>query len=282
MNYPKKKVLGSIAVVAVAALALSACGAGTKEDTAGTTKNGVTTLVVGASPTPHAEILEFVQKNLAAKAGLKLDIKTYDDYVLPNTALSEGDIDANYYQHKPYFDEQVKSQGYDFAHFKGVHIEPYALYSSKIKSVKDIPNGAKFGITNDPGNQARALELLVDNDLLTLKDTGDKLPTILDIKSNPKKFDFIETAPEQLARSLQDVDLAIINGNFALEAGLNPANDSLLIEKAKGNPYANFLAVRSQDAKNPAILKLDKLLHSPQVKAFIEKRWPSGEVLPAF
>lgn len=280
-----RKTWGAIALAAATALALTACGSDAEageDTTAGSTEGGLTTLVVGASPTPHAEILEFVQENLAADAGLDLQIKTFDDYVLPNTALAEGDLDANYFQHLPYFESQVAEQGYDFDHFEGVHIEPYALYSSQWESIDDVPDGAKFGITNDPGNQARALDLLVANDLLTLKDTGDSDPTLLDIEDNPKNFEFIETAPESLVRALEDVDLAIINGNYALEAGLNPATDSLLIESGVDNPYANFLAVRSEDKENPALVTLNDLLHSDEVRSFIEERWPDGEVLPAF
>lgn len=280
-----RKTWGAIALAAATALALTACGSDAEageDTTAGSTKGGLTTLVVGASPTPHAEILEFVQENLAADAGLDLQITTFDDYVLPNTALAEGDLDANYFQHLPYFESQVAEQGYDFDHFEGVHIEPYALYSSQWESIDDVPDGAKFGITNDPGNQARALDLLVANDLLTLKDTGDSDPTLLDIEDNPKNFEFIETAPESLVRALEDVDLAIINGNYALEAGLNPATDSLLIESGVDNPYANFLAVRSEDKENPALVTLNDLLHSDEVRSFIEERWPDGEVLPAF
>ncbi|GAA3809632.1 MetQ/NlpA family ABC transporter substrate-binding protein [Cellulomonas soli] len=280
-----RKTLGAIALTAAAALTLVGCSssAPAADDTETTAAAGeVTTLTIGASPTPHAEILQFVQDNLAADAGLNLKIVTYDDYVLPNTALAEGDIDANYFQHLPYFESQVAEQGYDFDHFEGVHIEPYALYSNKWESLDEVPDGAKFGITNDPGNQARALDLLVANDLITLKDTGDADPTLLDIDQNPKNFEFIETAPESLVRALDDVDLAIINGNYALEAGLNPATDSLLIESGVDNPYANFLAVRSEDKDDPALVKLDELLHSAEVKAFIEQRWPDGEVLPAF
>ncbi|WP_448630956.1 MetQ/NlpA family ABC transporter substrate-binding protein [Cellulomonas soli] len=280
-----RKTLSAIALTAATALTLVGCSssAPADDDAAATPAPGeVVSLTIGASPTPHAEILQFVQDNLAADAGLDLTIKTFDDYVLPNTALAEGDIDANYFQHLPYFESQVAEQGYDFDHFEGIHIEPYALYSSKWKSLDEVPDGAQFGITNDPGNQARALDLLVANDLITLKDTGDADPTLLDIETNPKNFEFIETAPESLVRALEDVDLAIINGNYALEAGLNPAKDSLLIESGVDNPYANFLAVRSEDKTNPALVKLDELLHSEEVRAYIEERWPDGEVLPAF
>ncbi|MGN8244077.1 MetQ/NlpA family ABC transporter substrate-binding protein [Cellulomonas soli] len=280
-----RKTLSAIALTAATALTLVGCSSSdpAADDTATTAAAGeVVSLTIGASPTPHAEILQFVQDNLAADAGLDLTIETFDDYVLPNTALAEGDIDANYFQHLPYFESQVAEQGYDFDHFEGIHIEPYALYSSKWTSLDEVPDGAQFGITNDPGNQARALDLLVANDLITLKDTGDADPTLLDIDTNPKNFEFIETAPESLVRALEDVDLAIINGNYALEAGLNPATDSLLIESGVDNPYANFLAVRSEDIDNPALVKLDELLHSEEVRAYIEERWPDGEVLPAF
>ncbi len=283
------RALGRAVVAVGATLTLTACAgadaetdAGAAPEAAGTTEGGVTTLVVGASPTPHAEILEFVDAELAADAGLDLEVETFDDYVLPNTALAEGDLDANYFQHLPYFESQVEEQGYDFAHFDGVHIEPYALYSNDLTSIDDLPDGATVGITNDPGNQARALDLLVAHDLLTLADTGDALPTLLDIAENPKDLELIETAPEQLVRALEDVDAAIINGNYALEAGLNPATDSLLLESGEANPYANFLAVRTENAEDPAVVQLDELLHSPEVKAFIEERWPAGEVLAAF
>ncbi len=281
----RSTVLGRTAFVAAAALTLTGCAGSDAETPAGAgpaEEGGVTTITVGASPTPHAEILEFVDAELAADAGLDLEIETFDDYVLPNTALAEGDLDANYFQHLPYYESQVEEQGYDFDHFEGVHIEPYAMYSETITSVEDIPDGAQFGITNDPGNQARALDLLVANDLLTLEDTGDELATLLDIAENPQNLEFFETAPEQLVVSLQDVDAAIINGNYALEAGLNPATDSLLIESGEDNPYANFLAVRAEDKENEAIVQLDELLHSPEVKAFIEERWPAGEILAAF
>lgn len=280
-----RKTLGAIALATAATLALAACSstADVTSNPSGAAASGATTtLTIGASPVPQAEILQYVQDNLAKGAGLDLKIVTFDDYVLPNTALNDGEIDANYFQHLPYYESQVKDQGFKFDHFAGIHIEPLAVYSSKYKKIEDVPDGAKLGITNDPGNQARALDLLVKNDLLTLKDTGDALPTLLDIATNPKSFQFVEAAPEQLVRSLQDVDLAIINGNFALPAGLNPTTDSLLLESGVDNPYANFLAVRAEDKTNPALVKLDGLLHSPEVKAFIEKRWPSGEVLPAF
>ena len=282
MRTTSRPALASIAVGAV--LMTAACGAGDGQPAtaAGSTDDaGVTTLRIGASPVPHAEILEFVDAELADEAGLDLEIVTFDDYVLPNTALAEGELDANYFQHVPYLDAQVESQGFDFAHFDGVHIEPYGLYSSTVTSVEDIPEGGTLAITNDPGNQARALDLLVEAGLITLAETeGDA--TLLDVEGNPKNLELIETAPEQLVRSLEDVDAAVINGNFALEAGLNPAQDAILLEAGEGNPYANIVAVRSDQATDPALEALDDLLHSDEVRAFIAERWPAGEVVPAF
>lgn len=281
-----KKTLSALALIIPAALALTACGGPAADESSAdgetSSDGGLVTLSVGASPTPHAEILEFVQENLAADAGLDLDIVTFDEYVLPNTALAEGELDANYFQHLPYFTAQVAEQGYAFDHYAGVHIEPYAAYSSRWESIDDVPDGAQLGITNDPGNQARALELLQTNGLVTLADTGDADPTLLDIDDNPKGLEFIETAPESLVRALEDVDLAIINGNYALEADLNPVEDSLFIESGEDNPYANFLAVRSEDVDRPELVTLDELLHSDEVRAFVEERWPAGEVLAAF
>ncbi|GEA86701.1 MetQ/NlpA family ABC transporter substrate-binding protein [Cellulomonas cellasea] len=280
-----RKTLSTLALTTAAALVLASCGSGSEETPAAddvAETSGVTTLKVGASPVPHAEILEFVDEELAENAGLDLEIVTFDDYVLPNTSLAEGDLDANYFQHLPYFESQVEEQGYEFDHFEGVHIEPLGIYSDKHESLDDIPDGGTVGITNDPGNQARALDLLAANDLITLEDTGDALPTLLDIAENPKDLELIETAPEQLVRALPDVDLAVINGNFALEADLNPAEDSLVLEAGEDNPYANFLAFRSEDKDSEALATLDELLHSADVKAFIEERWPAGEVLPAF
>jgi D-methionine transport system substrate-binding protein len=272
------------ALVPVVAMVMAACGAGGDAGEQGATEreavDGVVTLRVGASPVPHAEILEFVDAELAADAGIDLDVVTFDDYVLPNTALAEGEIDANYFQHLPYFESQVAEQGFDFDHFEGVHIEPYGLYSDRVDSVEDIPDGGTIGVTNDPGNQSRALDLLADAGLITLSTQGDA--TLFDIEDNPKDLQFVETAPEQLVRSLEDLDAAIINGNYALEAGLNPATDSIHLESGEENPYANFLAVRSADREDDALRTLDELLRSEEVRAFIEERWPAGEVVPAF
>jgi D-methionine transport system substrate-binding protein len=272
------------AALVAGALLLSACGAGADTKAAGPkTADGVTTIVIGASPTPHAKILEFVQQNLAAKAGLKLDIKLYDDYVQPNVQLAEGALDANYFQHLPYYDAQVKEKGYDFAHFAGVHIEPFGLYSKKVKSPDNLSDGAQVGLNNDPSNQGRALALLAQAGLITLKDGKDATnATLFDIATNPRNLEFKETDPAQLVRSLDDFDAAVINGNYALEAGLSPAKDAILVEDGADSPYANFVAVRATEQDDPALKKLDELLRSPEVRAFIEQGWGDGAVLPAF
>jgi D-methionine transport system substrate-binding protein len=280
---PFRTTTRAAAVIIITSLGLSACGLakGDSEGPAADDK-GVTTITVGASPTPHAKILEFVDKELAPEAKLDLDIKTFDDYIQPNVQLSEGTLDANYYQHLPYYEEQVTDRGYDFAHYSGIHLEPFALYSDTVKDVKDLKSGAQIGVNNDPSNQGRALQLLADNDVITLKDGKDATnATIFDVADNPKKLKFKETDPAQLARSLQDLDAAVINGNYAIEANLS-TKDAILVEDGKDSPYANFLAVQKANEDNPGLKKLDELLHSPEVKAYIEKTWPDGEVLPAF
>ncbi|MBC7291343.1 MAG: MetQ/NlpA family ABC transporter substrate-binding protein [Actinotalea sp.] len=262
---------------------LAGCAGGADEPAGavGETTDGITTLRVGASPVPHAEILEFVDAELAAGAGLDLEVVTFDDYVLPNRALLEGDLDANYFQHLPYLESQVQQQGWDLGHFEGVHIEPYGLYSSSVTSVEGLPEGATIGVTNDPGNQARALRLLEDAGLIRLAGTtGD--PTLFDVEDAGRGVRLVETAPEQLVRSLEDLDAAVINGNYALEAGLNPAADAIHLEDGEGNPFANLVAFRAQDDGDPSLAALDALLRSDEVRAFIEERWPAGEVLPAF
>ncbi|MCC2319690.1 MetQ/NlpA family ABC transporter substrate-binding protein [Cellulomonas xiejunii] len=265
------------AALTAAALLMAGCSAG-GSDEAG---DGGTTLVVGASPVPHAEILQYVADELAPDAGLELEIREFTDYVLPNTALAEGEIDANFFQHLPYLEAQIAENGYDFDHFDGVHIEPYGVYSESLDSLDDIPEGGTIALTNDPGNQPRALDLLVGAGLIELAETdGDA--TLLDIAENPRNLEFVEAAPEQLVVSLQDVDAAVINGNYALEAGLNPAEDAILLEDGADNPYANLVAFRTEDADSEALATLDQLLHSDEVRAFIEERWPSGEIIPAF
>lgn len=272
------------ALAAISVLTLSACSNSDSgsDASADSSAAGLTKIVVGASPVPHANILNFVSENLAADAGIELEVKEYNDYVLPNEDLQAGDINANFFQHVPYFDEQVAAKGFTFDRGEGVHIEPYGIYSNKIKDLKDLPDGAKVAVTNDPSNQARALELLVAHDIITLKDIEN--PTIYDVDKNPKNVQFVEAEAPAVPKLLPDVDIAIINGNFALDNGLTPSKDALVLESGESNPYSNILAWNTkEDAdKLAAVKKLDELLHSSEVAEYIRKTWPDGEVIPAF
>jgi len=276
-----RKHLFALPAVAALTFGLAACGSDTdaKADS-DAEDDGV--IRIGASVTPHAEILEFVNDNLAEDAGIELDIETYDDYVLPNRALDEGDLDANFYQHLPFFEEQVEDHGFEFDHFDGVHIEPFALYSNDHDSIEALPEGATIGVTNDPANQVRALDLFVDAGLLEIDEDAGADASLLDITDNPNDFDFVELDPEQLVHSLDDTDASVINGNFALEADLNPATDSIAIEDGEGNPFSNFVVFRSEDSDRESLQTLDELLRSDDVRDFIEETWDDGEVIPAF
>lgn len=274
----------ALAVTAAAALALTACGGGSEDPTTssgGSTSGDVVTLKVGASPVPHAQILQYIDEELAAEAGIDLEIVEFTDYVQPNEALASGEINANYFQHVPYFDAQVAEKGYEFEHSVGIHIEPYGVYSETLGSLDELADGATISVTNDPSNQARALQLLEQAGVITLAaDVED--PTIYDIAENPKNLQFTELNPEQLAPTLPDVDAAVINGNFALDAGLVPTEDAIYLESGEDNPYANIVAWRTEDADNEAIAALVELLTSDDVKTYIEETWPNGELVPAF
>lgn len=275
---------GALGVGAAAlALALSACGAsGGDASTATPDPENPVVVKVGANPVPHARILEFVDENLAQEAGIDLEIQEFDDYQLPNTALDEGSIDANYYMHGPFFESQVRDRNLEMEHGEGVHIEPYAAFSTQLESVDELEDGATIAITNDPGNQPRALKMLEQAGLLQgIED--DSAALTLTEEQNPRGFSFEENQPEILVQIVDDpaVDLAIINGNYFIQAGMK-LDDALVVEEISGeNPYANFLAWREGE-QTPAIEKLDELLHSPEVKQYIEETWPGGDVVPAF
>ncbi|MGY1826290.1 MetQ/NlpA family ABC transporter substrate-binding protein [Blastococcus sp. SYSU DS0541] len=238
-------------------------------------------LRVGASPVPHAEILRYIDENLAEDAGLDLEIVEFTDYVQPNVALDDGSLDANYFQTIPYLEEQEASAGYDFQALEPVHIEPLGIYSSTLTDLADLPDGATVAIPNDPTNAARALRLLEANGLIALADTGDAAPTSLDIEGNPKSLEISEVEAAQVPRSLADVDIAVINGNYAIEADLVPAEDALALEEGEGNPNANLLVVRTGDEGDERIQELEELLHSEDVRQFIEQNY-EGAVLAAF
>jgi D-methionine transport system substrate-binding protein len=265
------------AVATAAALAVGVTAyATTKGDGAGGDP-----LTVVASPVPHAEILEYVQKNLASEAGLNLRVRVVSDYVTPNTAVEDGSADANYFQNQPYLDDFNKKNGTHIVPVVTVHLEPLGLYSHKVKSVGALRGGSTVALPNDSVNEARALGLLAANHLITLKPGAGTAATVRDITGNPKKLRFKELTAAQLPRSLDDVDAAVVNGNYALSAGLKPAKDAIVLESPKNSPYGNFLAVKKGEEKDPRVRKLAGLLTSPQVKKYIESKY-QGSVLPSF
>ncbi|NVZ72006.1 MetQ/NlpA family ABC transporter substrate-binding protein [Pseudomonas costantinii] len=236
-------------------------------------------LVVAATPIPHAEILELVKPTLA-KEGVDLEIKVFTDYVQPNVQVAEKRLDANYFQTLPYLENFNKGKGTNLVTVVGVHVEPFGGYSKKIKNISELKDGATVAIPNEGSNSGRALLLLQKAGVITLKDPTNALATPKDIASNPKHLKFKELESALLPRVLDQVDLDLINTNYALEAGLNPAKDALIIEDAK-SPYVNFLVARPDNKDSDAIQKLAKALTSPEVKAFIDKKY-NGAVVPAF
>jgi len=236
-------------------------------------------LRVGATPVPHAEILELIKPELA-KQGIDLDIKVFTDYVQPNLQVNQKHLDANYFQTKPYLDNFNAGKGTELVIVKGVHVEPFGGYSSKYKSLDELPDGATIAIPNEGSNSGRALLLLHKAGLLERKDSGIALATPKDIVSNRHNFKFRELEAAMLPRVLNQVDLAMINTNYALEAKLNPSEDALVIE-GSDSPYVNYLVARPDNRDSEAIKKLASALTSPQVKAFLEQKY-SGAVVPAF
>lgn len=236
-------------------------------------------LNVAATAVPHAEILEFVKPKLAEQ-GVELNVKVFTDYVQPNIQVAEKRLDANFFQHQPYLDEFNKGKGTELVSVAGVHIEPFGAYSSKLKSLEELPDGANVVIPNDATNGGRALLLLAKQGLIELKDPKNLTATALDIVKNPKKLKFRELEAPLLPRALDDVDLALINTNYAIEAKLNPTKDALFIEDAD-SPYTNIVAARKDRAEGADIAKLMKALHSAETKKFIEEKY-QGAVVPAF
>ncbi|MEV8317041.1 MetQ/NlpA family ABC transporter substrate-binding protein [Streptomyces sp. NPDC059900] len=268
------------AVLAAGALTLGLSACGSDKDSAAD-KDGK--LIVAATPTPQGEILEYVKKNLAKKAGLDIEIREFTDYVTPNTAVQQGEVFANYFQHKPYLDDFNKKNGTDIVPVPNatVHLEPLGVYSKSVKKLDGLKSGATVALPNDTTNEARALKLLADNGLIELKKGVGYSATPKDVSKNPKNLKFKELEAAQVPRSLGDVDAAVINGNYALEAKLSPAKDAIVAEPAKGNPYGNFLAVKKGDESDPRVKKLAKLLTSPEVKKFIDDKY-DGAVVAAF
>lgn len=273
-------------LVAATAAVLAACGSSKKKGGDSlpkgiTEKDGTYTIKIGCSPVPHGDILEFVQSNLAKKENLNLEIKQIDDYQTPNSSLADGSLAANFYQTPNFLELQEKEKGYKFESLAKVHVEPMGLYSNKHKKLADLPSGAKVVLNSDPANTARGLKLLETAKLITLDPKVD-LPTDTDVTSNPKNLKFTLVDGAQTARNLDDADLVVLNGNYALAAKKNPAKDALLLESGTNSPYANLLVVREEDKDNEQLKKLAKLLNSPEVKKFIQEKWTDSSVIPAF
>ena len=234
---------------------------------------------VGVSVGEHAEIMEEVAKVASAK-GLTIDIIEFTDYVVPNQALNDGDLNANSFQHQPYLDNQIKDRGFELVSIAKTITTPMGVYSEKLKSLDELPEGAKVAIPNDPTNGGRALLLLADKGVITLADGVGLSPTPLDVTANARNVEFLELDAAQLPRALADADVAVINTNYALEAGLNPEKDAIAIEAAE-SPYANIIVVRTADKDEPWAKTLVDSYHSDAVKKYIQDKY-HGAVIPAW
>lgn len=281
----KKKLLAIITGVLFVAT-LAACGTAKNTDEAEGSKSaeeGTQTITVGASATPHAEILN-AAKDLLADQGYELVVKEFSDYIIPNTALSDGELDANYFQHTPYLNTFNQENGTDLVVAADMHYEPFAIYPGKTASLDALADGATVAIPNDGSNETRALLLLQDAGLITLKDGIDPTvsATVLDITENPKDLKISEIAAEQLPRSLEDVDIAVINGNYALSAGLNVSTDAISTETPDyGKVYVNVVVSRKGEESSDKIKALTDALRSDTVKDFIDETY-KGAVVPVF
>ena len=270
------------AITLAAALLITGCGGGdapakTDGGDKGTAKE--VTLKIGATPVPHSEILAEIKPDLKEQ-GINLEIVEFNDYVQPNIALNDKELDANFFQHEPYLNDFVKEhKDVKLKNAGGVHIEPMGIYSKKIKDLKELADGATVSIPNDPTNGGRSLLLLQKANLIKLKDGVNETATVQDIAENPKNLVIQEVEAAQLPRTLEDVDISIINTNFAMNADLNPMRDALFIED-KTSPYVNIIAVR-EDENRDEIKTLVKALQSDKVKKFIEDKY-KGAIVPAF
>ena len=271
------------AITLAMSLLLTGCGGGDKpaEKPADKPAAGAeTTLKIGATPAPHSEILEQIRPDLKEK-GINLEIVEFNDYVQPNIALNDKELDANFFQHEPYLNDFIKEhKDLKLKNAGGVHVEPMGIYSKKIKDLKELADGATVSIPNDPTNGGRALLLLQKANLLKLKDGTGAEATLQDIAENPKNLKIQEVEAAQLPRTLDDVDISIINTNFALNADLNPMKDALFIED-KDSPYVNIIAVRDGDENRDDIKTLLATIKSDKVKKFIEDKY-KGAIVPAF
>lgn len=245
----------------------------------GQNKSNENLIRIGVSPEPHAKIIELIKDDLE-KQGIKVEIIEFTDYVKPNLALAEGELDANFFQHEPHMNNFKEENNIDIVSIGAVHVEPMGLYSSKYSSIDELKDNCEIAIPNDPTNGGRALLLLQKYGLIKLRDGVGILATENDIIENPKNIKFVPLEAAQLPRVLDDVDGAVINGNYALEAGLVPTRDALILED-KDSPYANIVAVRAGEENQEKFKKLMEALHSEKVRKFIEENY-NGGVIPAF
>ena len=275
----------SLALALVLSLSLAACGSKKGEAPAAAPAETPTettepvVLNVAASSTPHAEILEQVV-DVLAEQGLDLQSHEYGDYVVPNTAVEEGEEDANYFQHIPYLESFNEKEGTHLVSVGGIHIEPMGVYAGKTASLEELPDGAEIAIPNDPTNEGRALLLLEAQGLIKLADSSNLEATPNDIVENPKNLTFKELEAAMIPNAVDEVDLSVINVNYALEAGFNPTEDALAIEDAD-SPYVNIVAVKEGNENNPAILALVDALQSDAVRDFINDTY-GGAAVPPF
>ena len=274
-----KKALALALTGAVLVGAFAGCGA--KKDSGN--KKETKKIVIGASPSPHADIWKVAKKELK-KEGYELEIKEYSDYVQPNTALESGDLDANYFQHKPYLDDFNKQKKTHLVSAGTIHYEPFGIFPGKTKTLKALKNGATVAVPNDTTNEARALLLLQDQGLIKLKDGAGLTATKKDIVENKKDLAIKEIEAAQIPRSLKDVDIAVVNGNYALEAGLKVNKDALATEDADSigaKTYGNVVAVKKGNEKTDVTKALIKALKSDTVKKYINDKY-DGAVVPLF
>lgn len=278
-----KKWLSLVLALAVA-LVISACGTSEENADGGNADSGkeeTSKLVVGASNVPHAEILEEA-KPLLEEKGVELEVVTFQDYILPNQALNSGELDANYFQHIPYLESQIEENDYDFVNAGGIHIEPIGVYSKKYKSLDELPDGAKVLMSNSVADHGRILTMLEKEGLITLKEGVDKVKaTIDDIEKNEKNLEFDTEYEASLLPQIynnDEGDAVLINSNYAIDAGLNPIEDSIAIED-KESPYVNVIAVKSGDEDKEAVKALVEVLHSKEIQDFILEKY-EGAVVP--
>ena len=281
MNNTKKII--ALAAAAALTLSLAACSGNNSSSTADNSSSDAssTMIRVGASPSPHAEILEFAKDQLAAK-GYELEIVEFTDYVMPNVALYEGDLDANFFQHTPYLDNYNEQNGTDLVSACKVHFEPMGLYSETLTSVSDVAEGSKVGVPNDPTNEARALNLLEAQGLIKLREGAGLNATPLDIEENPLNLEFVELEAAQLPRNLSEFAIAAINGNYAIEAGIL---DKVIVNEAadseSAQEYANILAVQSGELETDKTKALVEALTSDETREFINTQY-EDQFIPVF